>query len=109
MTRRYRSRSRFENQTNPERHFAPRCALAGDLLLSIATKEGKSAPYKRVVSRGEFAWIRRGDNTRWSALGEERLLVATSGITHGGIGRMVDSGKNSRPEDFPPGQLVFDR
>src|SRR6056297_1008930 len=27
--------------------FAPRCALAGDLLLSVATKVGKSAFYRR--------------------------------------------------------------
>jgi len=31
----------------PELHFAPRCALAGDLLLSVATKVGKSAYYRR--------------------------------------------------------------
>jgi len=30
-----------------QNHFAPRCALAGDLLLSIATKVSKSALYRR--------------------------------------------------------------
>jgi hypothetical protein len=32
---------------NCKLHFAPRCALAGDLLLSVATKVGKSAFYRR--------------------------------------------------------------
>jgi len=58
---------------NPETPFAPRFALAGDLLLSGATEEGKSALYKRDVSRGEFLGRRRSAENRRSTATQEKL------------------------------------
>ena len=40
-------RLRRQLQIKIQKHFATRCALAGDLLLSVATKVGKSAFYRR--------------------------------------------------------------
>jgi len=70
-------------------HFAPRCALAGELLLSVATKVAKNALYRRQLFEVLVGGV-RGLGVRYRA--SFRDLFVRAACSSSAYGRRADSG-----------------